>query len=79
MLDWSGYPGGTGWPALAISTTVAVTISVPAGLPPLIWSRFRLDYNQDLTSPVGPARYGAVEDYPLLAPGFRLYLPLVRR
>jgi hypothetical protein len=79
VFTWSGYPGSPGWPAFASSTTVVVTITVPAGLPPLVWSRFRLDYNQDLASPVGPARYGEVEDYPLLAPTRRLYLPVVQR
>ena len=80
VLAWSGYPGcpSCGWAPAAISTTVTVSITAPVSLAPLMWSRFRLDYNQNLASVIGPARYGEVEDYPLL-PAFRLFLPLVSR
>ncbi|MCP4358514.1 MAG: hypothetical protein GY796_10905 [Chloroflexi bacterium] len=65
VLNWSGYPGDGTWPLAAPSTTVTVPIVVPASLPQQTWSRFRLDYAQNVESVTGMARYGEVEDYRL--------------
>ena len=67
VVNWSGYPGAGGWPALAnsIRVTRAVTIppSIPTGGVYAVWARLRLDYAQNVESPRGPARFGEVEDY----------------
>ncbi|MCA9952199.1 MAG: RHS repeat protein [Anaerolineales bacterium] len=69
ILNWSGYPGDGTWVLGDASVTVSVPfIAPPTPWPPMMWSRFRLDYAQNLESPVGAATYGEVEDYLLGVP-----------
>jgi hypothetical protein len=64
-LNWSGYPGDGTWPAGATSFTTSVPVAVPGVLPLQMWSRFRLDYGQNVETVTGSAVRGEVEDYVL--------------
>jgi hypothetical protein len=75
VVNWSGYPGSGGWAPLVTSHTVGLTITVPPGAVGNTWARFRLDYDENVESPTGPARYGEVEDHPVVVP--KLYLPII--
>ena len=65
VLNWSGYPGDGTWPAGATSFTTSVPVAAPGGLPLQMWSRFRLDYAQNVETVTGSAVRGEVEDYVL--------------
>jgi hypothetical protein len=57
------------WPAGQNQETVPITFTIPSSgiaIGDTIWSRFRLDYNQNLNSVFGAANFGEVEDYPLV-------------
>jgi hypothetical protein len=67
VVNWSGYPGAGGWPALASSVRVTQALTIPPSVTVIgaysVWARFRLDYAQNVSSPRGYARFGEVEDH----------------
>jgi hypothetical protein len=62
-LNWSGYPGDGTWPGGSSTALVTVPIVVPPVVALEFWARFRLDYDQNVETVTGSARYGEVEDY----------------
>ena len=65
-LNWSGYPGDGSWPLGASTFVASEPIAVPGNLMfGDMWSRFRLDYAQNLENVTGYANYGEVEDHRL--------------
>ncbi len=77
VVNWSGYPGGAGWPALTAAYKFVALITVPVSANGQYWARFRLDYARNLGSPTGMAAFGEVEDHLFFLR--RLWLPLVRK
>ncbi|MEW5870796.1 MAG: GEVED domain-containing protein [Chloroflexota bacterium] len=75
VINWSGYPGDGVWPPGMPSTTLVFAIVVPNNTANTIWTRFRLDYIQNIEAVNGPANFGEVEDYRYSL--YRIRLPLV--